>query len=174
MRHFLSRRHYDFDRRLFLFQTLIVIKRRDARQIYAFVRVMSVYCDVSFRKPTVTDSWKGREWHLMYKSSTSCLLQGGKAQIHCTYMTNSIHTVNQIKYVRSKKNKIRRWKPMSKRPIGRPKTRWKDDVLGDIRSLNVNYWKKLNWGHPFVYVKLNIGKTREKQENYVLLVTQSK
>jgi len=28
--------------------------------------------------------------------------------------------------------KIKRWKPMSKRPIGRPKTRWEDDVLEDI------------------------------------------
>jgi hypothetical protein len=37
--------------------------------------------------------------------------------------------------------KIRRWKPMSKRPIGRPKTRWEDDVLGDVRSLNVNNFK---------------------------------
>jgi hypothetical protein len=26
---------------------------------------------------------------------------------------------------------------MSKRPIGRPKTRWEDDVLGDIRGMNV-------------------------------------
>jgi len=25
--------------------------------------------------------------------------------------------------------KIKKWKPTSKRPIGRPKTRWKDDVL---------------------------------------------
>jgi hypothetical protein len=31
---------------------------------------------------------------------------------------------------------------MSKRPIGRPKTSWEDDVLGDIRRLNVNSWKK--------------------------------
>jgi hypothetical protein len=38
--------------------------------------------------------------------------------------------------------KIKRWKTMSKRPIGRPKTRWEDDVLGDIRRLNVNNWKK--------------------------------
>ena len=27
--------------------------------------------------------------------------------------------------------KIKRWKPLSKRPIGRPKTRWEDDVLED-------------------------------------------
>jgi hypothetical protein len=39
--------------------------------------------------------------------------------------------------------KIKRWKPMSKRPIGRPKTRWEDDMLGDIRRLNVNNWKKV-------------------------------
>jgi len=29
--------------------------------------------------------------------------------------------------------KIKRWKPMSKRPIGRPKTRWEDDILEDIK-----------------------------------------
>jgi len=38
--------------------------------------------------------------------------------------------------------KIKIWKPMSKRPIGRPKTRWEDDVLEDIRSMNVRNWKK--------------------------------
>jgi hypothetical protein len=38
--------------------------------------------------------------------------------------------------------KIKRWKPMSKRPIGRPKTRWEDDVLEDIKSINVRNWKK--------------------------------
>jgi hypothetical protein len=26
---------------------------------------------------------------------------------------------------------IKRWKPKSKRPIGRPKKRWQDDVLED-------------------------------------------
>jgi hypothetical protein len=39
--------------------------------------------------------------------------------------------------------KIKRWKPMTKRPIGRPKTRWEDDVLGDIRFMNANNWKKV-------------------------------
>jgi hypothetical protein len=28
----------------------------------------------------------------------------------------------------------------------RPKTCWKDDVLGDLRSLNVNNWKKVAQG----------------------------
>jgi len=39
--------------------------------------------------------------------------------------------------------RIKRWKPMSKRPIGRPKTRWEDDVLEDIKSINVRNWKKV-------------------------------
>ena len=39
--------------------------------------------------------------------------------------------------------KIERWKPMSKRPIGRPKTRWEDDVLKGIKSINTGNWKKV-------------------------------
>jgi hypothetical protein len=39
--------------------------------------------------------------------------------------------------------KIKIWKPMSKRPIGRPKTRWEGDVLEDIKSMNVRNWKKV-------------------------------
>ena len=39
--------------------------------------------------------------------------------------------------------KIKRWKPMSKRPIGRPKTRWENDVLEDIKSTNIGNWKKV-------------------------------
>jgi hypothetical protein len=33
--------------------------------------------------------------------------------------------------------KIKSWKPMSKRQIGRAKKRWEDDVLEDIKSINV-------------------------------------
>jgi hypothetical protein len=32
---------------------------------------------------------------------------------------------------------------MSKRPIGRPKTHWEDDVLEDIKSMNVGNLKKV-------------------------------
>jgi hypothetical protein len=39
--------------------------------------------------------------------------------------------------------KTKSWKPMSKRLIGRPKTRWEDDVLEDIKSMNVCNWKKV-------------------------------
>jgi hypothetical protein len=41
--------------------------------------------------------------------------------------------------------KIKRWKPLSKRSIGRPKTRWEDDVLEDtsIKNMNIRNWKKV-------------------------------
>ena len=39
--------------------------------------------------------------------------------------------------------KIKRWKPMSKRPVGRIKTRWEGDVLEDIKSINISNWKKV-------------------------------
>jgi len=32
---------------------------------------------------------------------------------------------------------------MSKRPTGRPKTRWEDGVLEDINGMNVRNWKKV-------------------------------
>jgi hypothetical protein len=32
---------------------------------------------------------------------------------------------------------------MSKRPIGRPKTRWEDDILEDIKSMNIRNWKEV-------------------------------
>jgi hypothetical protein len=32
---------------------------------------------------------------------------------------------------------------MSKRPIGRPKTRWEDQVLEDIMDIQIRNWKKV-------------------------------
>jgi hypothetical protein len=40
-------------------------------------------------------------------------------------------------------HRIKRWKPMSKRPIGRPKTRWEDDVLEYIKNMNERNLKKV-------------------------------
>jgi len=39
--------------------------------------------------------------------------------------------------------KIKRWNPVAKRPVGRPKTRWEDVFLEDIKSLNISNWKKV-------------------------------
>ena len=38
---------------------------------------------------------------------------------------------------------IRSWKPISIRPMGRPKIRWEDDVRKDIQRMNLPNWKTL-------------------------------
>jgi hypothetical protein len=38
---------------------------------------------------------------------------------------------------------IHSWKPISRRPIGRQKIRWEDDVRKDIQKLKVPNWKIL-------------------------------
>jgi hypothetical protein len=39
--------------------------------------------------------------------------------------------------------RIKRWKLMSKRSIGRPKIRCEGDVLEDAKNMNVRNWKKV-------------------------------
>jgi len=39
--------------------------------------------------------------------------------------------------------RIKRWKPMSKRRIGKPKTCWEDDVLEGTKNMNVCNWKEV-------------------------------
>jgi len=38
---------------------------------------------------------------------------------------------------------IHAWKPISKRPMGRPKIRWEDDVKKDIKRLKLPNWMTL-------------------------------
>ena len=39
--------------------------------------------------------------------------------------------------------KIKRWKPIYERLIWRPKTRWEDEVLEDVKSIKIRNWKKV-------------------------------
>jgi hypothetical protein len=38
--------------------------------------------------------------------------------------------------------KLLDWKPMGTRPIGRPKQRWQEDVMEDLKKLKVKNWKE--------------------------------
>jgi uncharacterized coiled-coil protein SlyX len=35
------------------------------------------------------------------------------------------------------------WKPMGTRPIGRPRQRWQEDVMEDLKKLKVTNWKEI-------------------------------
>jgi hypothetical protein len=34
------------------------------------------------------------------------------------------------------------WKPMGTRPVGRPRQRWQEDVMEDLKKLEVKNWKE--------------------------------
>jgi hypothetical protein len=36
--------------------------------------------------------------------------------------------------------RVYRWKPMLRRPLGRPKNRWEDDIRNDMKKLKINNW----------------------------------
>ena len=38
--------------------------------------------------------------------------------------------------------KLLDWKPMGIRPVGRPRQRWQEDVMGNLKKLKVKYWKE--------------------------------
>jgi len=50
--------------------------------------------------------------------------------------------------------RLRDEKPMSKRTTGRPKTRWEDDVLEDIKNINTHNWKKVVQGRNSSWKKV--------------------
>jgi hypothetical protein len=57
--------------------------------------------------------------------------------------------------------KIYKWKPMLRRPLGRPKNRW-DDIRNDIKKLKIKNWTncirdRKNW-------KLYVEKAKTFQE----------
>ena len=36
--------------------------------------------------------------------------------------------------------KVYKWKPILTRPLGRPKNRWEDDIINDMRKLKIKNW----------------------------------
>ena len=42
--------------------------------------------------------------------------------------------------------KLLDWKPMITRPVGRPRQRWQEDVMEDLKKLKVKNWKEAATG----------------------------
>jgi hypothetical protein len=39
-------------------------------------------------------------------------------------------------------NKLFKWKPIASESQGRPRNRWEDDALNDIKQLDINNWRR--------------------------------
>jgi hypothetical protein len=44
---------------------------------------------------------------------------------------------------KEKLTRIYKWKSFASRPIGRPKSRWEDDVRKDLQTMKITNWKKI-------------------------------
>jgi hypothetical protein len=58
--------------------------------------------------------------------------------------------------------RLTQWKPIATRPSGRPKTRWQDDVLKDIKTVKIRSWTQLvkdrkNWSEIVEQAKTHTG-----------------
>jgi hypothetical protein len=48
---------------------------------------------------------------------------------------------------RKNDKKVYKWKPMLRRPLGRPKNRWEDDIRNDIKYLKIKNWNNCIQDH---------------------------
>ena len=56
--------------------------------------------------------------------------------------------------------KLLNWKPMGTRPVGRPRQRWQEDVMEDLKKLKIKNWKETaedrrTWRDPQTAVVAN-------------------
>jgi hypothetical protein len=96
-----------------------------ARKIYGPTRTDDDYCRIKTNQE-INDLLKGQNMIGFIKEQRLSWLR------HVERMTED----NIVQ-------KIKSCKPMSKRPIGIPKMRREDDVLEDVKSMNVRNWKKV-------------------------------
>jgi hypothetical protein len=105
----------------------MVFKRKIMRKIYVPTRTEDGYWRIK-TTPRNNDILKGQNIIGFIKKQRLNWL----GHIECMAEDNTV-------------NRIKRWKPMSKRPIGRPRTR-----LEDVKNMNVRNWRKVaqnryNW-----------------------------
>jgi hypothetical protein len=53
-------------------------------------------------------------------------------------MAGDIRRMDQARPTR----KLLDWKPMGTKPVGKPRQRWQEDVMEDLKKLKVKNWKK--------------------------------
>ena len=69
-----------------------------------------------------------------------------------------IQRMDQVRPTR----KLLDWKPMGTRAVGRPRQRWQEDVMEDLKKLKVKNWKEAakdrrTWGDLAEMVKTHKG-----------------
>ena len=81
-------------------------------------------------------------WRIRSNIEIDKLIQGADIQTFIKAQTikwlEHIQRMDQARPTR----KLLDWKPMGTRPIGRPRQRWQEDVMEDLKKLKVKNWKE--------------------------------
>ena len=73
-----------------------------------------------------SESSKGKNFGLDHRNRVYYLV--------CVYASPWFGHINRMPATSTVK-KIYRWKPFTRRPVGRPKSRWEDDVRNDLKKM---------------------------------------
>jgi hypothetical protein len=139
-----------------MFQSILISKRAKLKLYYLVIRPIVTYsCGTWIFKETIINkllvferkifgpNYENGIWRIKTKQELNEIIK-------CKNIINFIraqrlswldhiermHGMRMVKAIYS-------WKPISRRPIGRPKIHWGDDVRKDIQKINIPNWKTL-------------------------------
>jgi len=81
-------------------------------------------------------------WRIQSNMEIDKLIEGADIvrfiKVHRIKCLGHIHRMDQARPTR----KLLVWKSMGTRPVGRPRQRWQEDVMEDLKKLKIKNWKE--------------------------------
>jgi hypothetical protein len=142
-----------------MFQDKLLSKRSKLKLYWSIIRPVITYaCETWVLKENVIQKLMIFERQVLRKIFGSAKQQNGLWRIKTNEeLDKLIKHKNIIRFVKAQRlnwlghiermseevavKKINNWKPITSRPIGRPKNRWDDDVRNYLKIMKVNNWK---------------------------------
>jgi hypothetical protein len=139
-----------------MFQSRLISKRAELKLYYLVIRPIVTYsCETWILKETIINKLLVFEikifgpnnengiWRIKSNQELDEIIK--RKNIINFFRAQRLCWVGHIERMQGTRmvKAIYSWKPISRRPIGRSKTRWVDDVTKDIQKLKVPNWKTL-------------------------------
>ena len=143
-----------------IFQSKLISKNAKLKLYFSVIRPVVTYaCETWILKETITNrlmvferkilrkifgpTYENRSWRIKTNEELDKLIKHENiinfARVQRLGWYGRIERMQDTRMVKA----IHAWKPISKRPMGRPKIHWEDDVKKDIQKLKVPNWKTL-------------------------------
>ena len=141
-----------------LFKSNLVSRKSKIKLYWSVIRPIVVYgCETWILKESIIQRFSVFERKILRKIFGPTKEDTGKWGIKTNKeLDELIKQRNRIIYVTAKRlswfghinrlpetntvKKIYKWKPFTRRPVGRPKSRWEDDVRNDLKKMKFIKW----------------------------------